>query len=169
MGEEPWHELELLSDADGLFDFETIFFGKTAEAFFRPERLVVDVKDAVAALALVHAHVAEIAEHENLENRFEAQKVRERNEDVSFGIQVLFAEVDHVNGVVYMFQNVANDNQVELAVFGVLLVEYVVVFVEPARNLVGRLHVFSVFGLDGDFIGVFGVKHAVSAGAGSDF
>ena len=169
MGEEPRHELELLSDADGLFDFETVFFGETAETLLGPERLVVDVQNAVAAFALVYAHIAKIAEHENLENRLETEEVRERNEDVSFGIQVLFAEVDHVNGVVYMFQNVANDNQVELAVFGVLLVKNMVVFVKTARYLVGRLHVFSVFGLNGDFIGVFGVKNAVSAGAGSDF
>ena len=86
MGEEPWHEFELLSDADGLFDFETVLFGKTAEALFCPECLVVDIQNAIAAFTLVHAHVTEIAEHENLENRFEAQKIRERNEDVPFGV-----------------------------------------------------------------------------------
>ena len=82
---------------------------------------------------------------------------------------MLFAEVDHVNGIVYMFQDIANDNEVELAVFGVLLVKNMVVFIKTAYNFVGRLHVFSVFGLDGDFVSVFGVKNAVSAGACSDF
>ena len=86
MGKELRHELELLSDADGLFDFETVFFGETAETLLGPERLVVDVQNSVAALALVHAHVTEIAEHKNLENRFETQKIRERNEDVPFGV-----------------------------------------------------------------------------------
>ena len=43
VGEEPRHEFELLADADGLLDFETVFFCKTAEALFGPERLVVDV------------------------------------------------------------------------------------------------------------------------------
>lgn len=82
---------------------------------------------------------------------------------------MLFAEVDHVNGIIYMFQNIANDDEVEFSVFGVLLVEDVVVFIKTACNFVGRLHVFSVFGLNGDLVCVFGVKNAVSAGACSDF
>lgn len=77
MGEEPRHEFELFADADGLFDYETVFFCETAEALFGPERLVVDIQNAVAAFALVHAHVAEVAEHENLKNRLNAQEVRE--------------------------------------------------------------------------------------------
>lgn len=77
MGEEPRHELELLPNANCLLDFETVFFCETAEALFGPERLVVDVQNAVAAFALVHAHIAEVAEHENLEDRLDAQEVRE--------------------------------------------------------------------------------------------
>ena len=86
MCEELRHELELFSNANSLLNFETVFFCETAEALFGPERLVVDVQNAIAAFALVHAHVTEIAEHENLENRFETQKIRERNEDVPFGV-----------------------------------------------------------------------------------
>ena len=82
---------------------------------------------------------------------------------------MLLAEVDHVYRVIYMFQNIANDDEVELAVFGVLFVKDVVVFVESAWNLVRGLHIFAVFGLDGDLVGVFRVKNAVSAGSGSDF
>ena len=77
MGEEPRHKLELFSNANSLLNFETVFFCETAEALFSPERLVVDVQDAIAAFALVHAHIAEVAEHENLENRLDAQEVRE--------------------------------------------------------------------------------------------
>ncbi len=77
MGEEPRHKLELFSNANSLLNFETVFFCETAEALFGPERLVVDVQDAIAAFALVYAHIAEVAEHENLENRLDAQEVRE--------------------------------------------------------------------------------------------
>ena len=144
MSQDIGHKFELFSDTHDAFHLETVFLGEADKALFGPESLVVDIKNAKCTFALVHLDIAEIPGQDNLEDVFDANKIREREKDMAFRSQMLLAEIDEVYRIVHMFQHVAHDYQVELAVFFIVFVKHMVVFVKTAREIIRRLAVGTV-------------------------
>ena len=68
-----------------------------------------------------------------------------------------------------MFQDIAHDHQVKLAVFGIFLIKSMMVFVEAPRDLVNRLCIGTLFGFDSDLVRILGVNNVIHSGARPNF
>ena len=118
---------------------------------------------------LVRLKVAEIAGNDDFQKVFGTAEIRKRHENMTFRIEMLFAEIDEVNRIVHMFQHIAHDHEIKLFVFGVLFVKHVVVFVKTARNLVNRMRIGAIFRFNRHLVSVFRINYIVQSGASTNF
>ena len=84
MSQDIGHEFELFAYTHDALHFQAVFLGEADKALFGPESLVVDIKNAKRTFALVHLDIAEIPGQDNLEDVFDANKIREREKDMAF-------------------------------------------------------------------------------------
>ena len=94
MAQQVRHELELFADTHDTFHFETVFFRKAHKALLCPECLVVDIENTKRMFALVRLKITEISRDNNLEEVFDANKIRQRHKNMAIWIQMFLAEID---------------------------------------------------------------------------